>query len=48
MDLLTSRIEFRTVFRKLHLAVGLELYRRNYLQSNFMFNGGYIQVTRKF
>jgi len=48
MDLLTSRIELRSVFRKMHAGVGIEIYRRNYMQSKFIFNGGYIQVTRKF
>jgi hypothetical protein len=48
MDLLTSRAEYSSVFRKLQLRVGLELYRRIYRESEFAINGGYIQITRKF
>lgn len=48
LDLLTSRTEFTTTFRKLYFSAGLELYRRIYRESSFIFNGAYIQVTRKF
>lgn len=48
LDLLTARAEFHSVFNKLHLRVGLEMYRRMYLNSEFAFNGAYVRVTRKF
>jgi len=48
LDLLTSRAEFRSGFNKLQLRVGLELYRRIYQNSNFAFNGAYVQLTRRF
>lgn len=48
LDLLTSRAEFRSNFNKLQLRVGLELYRRLYQDSDFEFNGAYIQLTRRF
>jgi hypothetical protein len=48
MDLLTSRAEFRSNFRKLQMSVGLEIYRRNYRESEFAFNGVYLQLTRRF
>ena len=48
LDLLTARAEFHSVFNKLHVRVGLEMYRRMYLNSEFAFNGTYIQVTRRF
>ena len=48
LDLLTSRAEFRTRFNKLHLRIGLELYRRLYQDSDFAFNGAFIQLTRRF
>lgn len=48
LDLLTSRAEFQSNFNKLQLRVGLELYRRLYLNSEFNFNGTYIQLTRRF
>lgn len=48
LDLLTSRAEFHSVFNKLHVRVGLEMYRRLYLNSEFAFNGFYIQLTRRF
>jgi hypothetical protein len=48
LDLLTSRAEFRSTFNKLQLRLGLELYRRLYQNSDFAFNGAYIQLTRRF
>lgn len=48
LDLLTARAEFHSVFNMLHLRVGVEMYRRIYLNSEFDFNGAYIRVTRKF
>ena len=48
LDLLTARAEFFSEFNKLQLRVGLEMYRRLYLNSEFDFNGAYIQLTRRF
>lgn len=48
LDLLTARAEFHSVFNMLHLRVGVEMYRRIYLNSEFDFNGAYVRVTRKF
>ena len=48
LDLLTARAEFFSEFNKLQVRVGLEMYRRLYLNSNFDFNGAYIQLTRRF
>ena len=48
LDLLTSKAEFRSSFNKLQVRVGLELYRRLYQNSDFAFNGAYIQLTRRF
>ncbi len=48
LDLLTSRAEFQSTFNKLQIRLGLELYRRLYQNSEFNFNGAYIQLTRRF
>ena len=48
LDLLTSRAELHAAFNKLQVRVGLEMYRRLYQNSEFAFNGAYIQVTRRF
>lgn len=48
LDLLTARAEFLSTFNKLQLRVGMEMYRRLYLNSQFDFNGAYIQLTRRF
>ena len=48
LDLLTSRAEFQAYFNKLQLRFGLEMYRRLYLNSEFAFNGAYLQFTRRF
>ena len=48
LDLLTARAEFLSTFNKLQLRLGLEMYRRLYLNSEFDFNGAYIQLTRRF
>ncbi len=48
LDLLTARAEFQSLFNKLQVRVGLEMYRRMYVNSEFAFNGAYLQVTRRF
>ena len=48
LDLLTSRAEFQAYFNKLQVRLGLEMYRRLYLNSEFAFNGAYLQFTRRF
>lgn len=48
LNLLTARAEFLSTFNKLQLRVGMEMYRRLYLNSEFDFNGAYIQLTRRF
>ena len=48
LDLLTARAEFSSQFNKLQLRLGLEMYRRLYLNSEFAFNGAYIQLIRRF
>ncbi|MDF1575192.1 MAG: hypothetical protein P1P86_08395 [Bacteroidales bacterium] len=48
LDLLTSRVEFQSAFNKLQLRLGLEMYRRLYMNSEFAFNGAYVQLTRRF
>jgi hypothetical protein len=48
LDLLTSRAEFQAFFNKLQVRLGLEMYRRLYLNSEFAFNGAYLQFIRRF
>jgi hypothetical protein len=48
LDLLTSRAEFQAYFNKLQLRIGLEMYQRLYQNSEFAFNGAYLQFIRRF
>ena len=48
LDLLTSRAELQATFNKLQIRAGLEMYRRLYQDSEFAFNGAFIQCTRRF
>jgi len=48
LDLVTARAEFHSAFQKLHVRVGVEMYRRLYLNSEFAFNGTYVRLTRNF
>lgn len=48
LDLLTARAELLSIVGKLQMRVGVEMYRRIYLESDFAFNGAYIGLTRKF
>jgi hypothetical protein len=48
LDLLTLRTEFTTTYRQLFFKVGVELYRRTYLNEDVNFNGAYIQIIRNF
>lgn len=48
LNLLTASTKFETIYRKLVLTVGLDLYRREYLGDDTNYYGGYIQLVRKF
>jgi hypothetical protein len=48
LDLLTARTEFKTIYRRLYMTIGVDLYRRKYLIDDTDFKSVYIQVIRKF
>lgn len=49
LDLLTARSEFTIIVRKIFITLGLEVYRRNYLNRETIdFNGAYLSLVRKF
>lgn len=48
LDLLTSKLQVSTSFRQLHMKSGLEMYKREYLESSFAFIGTFIELIRKF
>jgi hypothetical protein len=48
LNLFTSKLGISSSFRQLHLGGGLEMYTRQYLNSNFSFFGTYVEVVRKF
>ena len=48
LDLVTSKLEISSSFRQLFLKGGLEMYRRDYLKSNFAFIGTFVELVRKF
>lgn len=48
LDLLTLRSEYSTAIRQLYFTVGLEMYRRNYLNEEINLTGGYLKIARKF
>ncbi len=49
LDLITARSEFTLIVRKVFFTVGLEIYRRNYLnRETINFNGAYFSIVRKF
>ena len=49
LDLFTARTEFIIIIRKVFFTVGLEVYRRNYLnRETINFNGAYFSIVRKF
>lgn len=48
LDLFTSRAEFQAYFNKLQVRLGLDIYKRLYLNSEFAFNGAYLQFIRRF
>ncbi len=48
LNLLTGRSEFKTVFRKLFINIGIEVYKRDYLGDKIDFKGAYLQLARKF
>lgn len=48
LDMITSKLEVSTAFRQLYLKGGLEMYRRHYLESDFLFAGTFVEIVRKF
>ena len=48
LNLFTSRLEISSSLRQLYLKGGVEMYRREYLNSNFAFAGTYVELIRKF
>ncbi len=48
LNLFTGRSEIKTVYRKIFVTMGLEFYKRNYLNEKINFKGAYLQVARKF
>lgn len=48
LDLLTGKMEYIAAFRKLTLKGSINLYKRKYSDSNFMYTGTQIEITRKF
>jgi hypothetical protein len=48
LDLLTSRIQFATVFRQISVKVGFDVYQRDYLNERTHYLGGFIQIVRNF
>jgi len=48
LDLLTGKAEFQTTVRQFFIKLGLQSYMRNYMNSEYLFYGTYIELTRKF
>lgn len=48
LDLLNARLEYSTQIRKLHLTLGVQSFRRDYLQETDNFNGAYFRISRRF
>ena len=48
LSLLTARAEYTTNYRKLFFTIGLDFYRRTYIGDKLVFNGGSIQIVRRF
>lgn len=48
LDLLTLRSEYSTAVRQMYFTIGLEMYRRNYLNEEINLTGGYVKIARRF
>jgi hypothetical protein len=48
LDLLNARLEYATLIRKLYFTIGLQSYRRHYMQETDNFNGAYFRIARRF
>ncbi|TAL74941.1 MAG: hypothetical protein EPN88_03600 [Bacteroidetes bacterium] len=48
LKLITSKLALSTSFRQLYFHGGIEMYRRQYLNSNFSFFGTFVELLRKF
>ena len=48
LNLIMAGIEATTSVRKIFFTLGLQLYKRNYLNEKIYYNGGYVQISRRF
>lgn len=48
LDLITGRFEFITSLRKMYFTTGINLYNKQYTNSNFTYSRAYLQLARKF
>jgi hypothetical protein len=48
LDLLTGKADISTIYRKVNCKIGLQVYRREYLNEKTNFFGGYIEIVRNF
>jgi hypothetical protein len=48
LDLITAKLEYNTVFRNLYMKVGVEVYKRNYIDEKLNFRGVYFRIDRRF
>jgi hypothetical protein len=48
LDLIMAGLDVTTSVRKIYFTLGLQVYNRNYLNEKIVYNGGYIQIARRF
>jgi hypothetical protein len=48
LDLLTGKADISTIYRQVTCKVGVQVYRRIYLNERTNFIGGYIEIVRRF
>lgn len=48
LDLLNARLEFTTRFRQTSFTIGLQTFKRNYMEEIDNYNGGYFRISRRF
>ena len=48
LDLVTAKLEYNVMYRKVLIKVGTEFYMRNYLNEDINFRGVYFRIDRRF
>jgi hypothetical protein len=48
LNLIMAGLDVTTSIRKIFITLGVQMYKRDYLNEKIIYNGGYVQIARRF